>query len=38
MRTSIPGFALLALLATPALAATPDPYAARVARILKDTP
>jgi membrane dipeptidase len=38
MRTSIPALALLALLATPALAATPDPYAARVARILKDTP
>jgi len=28
----------LALLAAPASAATPDPYAARVARILKDTP
>ena len=28
----------LALLAAPAFAAAPDPYAARVARILKDTP
>ena len=38
MRTLIPGLALLALLATPAVAATPDPYAVRVARILRDTP
>ena len=28
----------LALIATPALAATPDPYAARVAKVLKATP
>ena len=35
MRTLILG---LTLIATPALAAAPDPYAARVARILKDTP
>jgi len=35
MRTLILG---LALLATPALAVAPDPEAARVARILKDTP
>jgi membrane dipeptidase len=35
MRTLI---LIAALLATPALAAAPDPYAARVARILKDTP
>jgi len=35
MRTLILG---LCLLATPAFAAAPDPYAARVARILKDTP
>jgi len=38
MRTLIPGLALLALLATPAVAAAPDPYAVRVARILRDTP
>jgi membrane dipeptidase len=35
MRTLILG---LALLAAPAVAAAPDPYAARVARILKETP
>jgi membrane dipeptidase len=35
MRTLILG---LALLASPVFAAAPDPYAARVARILKDTP
>jgi len=35
MRSLILG---LALLAAPASTATPDPYAARVARILKDTP
>jgi membrane dipeptidase len=35
MRTLILG---LALIATPAFAAAPDSYAARVARILKDTP
>jgi membrane dipeptidase len=38
MRTLILGLALLASASAPALAAAPDPYAARVARILKDTP
>jgi len=38
MRTLILGLALLASSATPALAAASDPYAARIARILKDTP
>lgn len=38
MRTPIPAIALLAAIAAPAAAATADPLAARVTRILKHTP